>query len=112
MQFREFSVFDANQDGNIDILLRPFHYGTLYRNSENCWWNVYNCNGVKLNHLIWLNDGSGNFNYYSDKELLIEGILVDSFHPYLYDGNLYFIGTFYNDVGDDRIQMIDVKVNF
>ena len=112
MQFREFSVFDANQDGNLDILLRPFHYGTLYRNSENCWWNVYACNGIKLNHLIWLNDGSGNFNYYNEEELIIEDLLVDSVHPYLYDGNLYFIGTFYNDIGDDIIQMIDIKVNF
>jgi len=112
IQFREFSVFDANQDGNLDILLRPFHYGILYRNSENCWWNVYDCNGIKLNHLIWLNDGSGNFNYYDEEELLIEDLLVDSIHPYLFDGNLYFMGTFYNDVGDDRIQMIDIKVNF
>ena len=48
----------------------------------------------------------------NEEELLIEDILVDSFHPYLYDGNLYFVGTFYNDVGEDRLQMIDVKVNF
>ena len=111
MQFREFSVFDANQDGHLDILLRPFHYGNLYRNSDDCWWNVYGCNGIKLNHLIWLNDGSENFEYYNEEELLIEDVLVDSVHPYLFGGELYFIGTFHNQE-ENRIEIIDIKVNF
>lgn len=112
MQFREFSVFDANQDGSLDILLIPFHYGNLYRNSDDCMWNVYNCNGIQLNHLIWLNDGRGSFSSYNAAELVIEGLLVDAIHPYLQEGELHFIGTFCEDQSESLIHTIDIKVNF
>ena len=99
-----------NQDGHLDILLRPFIKGSLYRNSNDCWWNVYGCNGIKLNHLIWLNDVLENFEYYNEEELLIEDVL-HSVHPYLFNGSLYFLGTF-NNQDENRIEMMDIKVNF
>lgn len=99
MQFREFLVFDANNDGNLDILLRPFHFGSLYRNEPRMW-NGYNVgNGIKLNYLIWLNNGDGTFNHYDKEDLLIEGLLVDNVHPYLDDGILHFMGSFTLDEG-------------
>ncbi len=112
LQFREFSVFDANSDGFLDILLRPFHYGNLYRNADNCWWNVTACNGIKLNHLIWLNNGDGTFDYYKDKDLTIEGINVDNIHPYLQQQKLHFVGTFSDNSTQPFINTIDIKVNF
>jgi len=111
MQFREFSLLDANLDGYLDIILRPFHYGNLYRVEENCWWNVYACNGIKLNNLIWLNNGDATFNYYNDKDLIIENILVDTIQPYMDGDNLHFVGTFYEGT-PFNINVTDIKINF
>lgn len=99
MQFREFWVFDANNDGFLDILLRPFHFGNLYRNEPRMW-NGYNVgNGIILNHLIWLNNGDGTFSHYDKEDLIVEGILVDNVHSYIDDGALRFVGTFTKDEG-------------
>ena len=116
LQFREFLVFDANNDGYLDILLRPFHYGTLYRTNP-VWWNVYASKGIKLNHLIWLNNGNGTFSYYSNEDLIIDDILVDSVHPYMDNGILHYSGSFTTDegalYGQDAIDLTtyDIKVN-
>ena len=48
LQFREFYIMDVNLDGFDDIILRPFHYGSLYRNNP-VWWNVYENNGIMFN---------------------------------------------------------------
>lgn len=93
IQFREFSVFDVNDDGFLDIIFRPFHYGSFYRNNP-VWWNVLANNGIKLHKLIWLNDGKGKFNHYDKDELKIEGINIDNVHPYMDGKNLHFVGTF------------------
>jgi hypothetical protein len=58
LQFREFRIFDVNNDGFLDIILRPFHYGNLYRNNSDCWWNVKQCNGIKLNTIIQINNSN------------------------------------------------------
>ena len=55
------NFYDANKDGYLDIL-KPFHYGSLYRTNP-VWWDVYASKGIKLNHLIWLNNGNGTFSY-------------------------------------------------
>ena len=115
LQFREFIVFDANNDGYLDILLRPFHYGSLYRTNP-VWWDVYSSKGIKLNHLIWLNNGNGTFSYYSKKDLVIDDILIDNIHPYMDDEVLHFSGSFTTDegnlYGEDAINLTtyDIKV--
>ena len=116
LQFREFWVFDANNDGYLDILLRPFHYGSLYRTNP-VWWNVVESKGIKLNHLIWLNDGNGKFSHYSKEDLIIEDILVDNVHPYMSNGILHYSGSFTTEegklYGQDAIDLTtyDIKVN-
>ena len=60
LQFREFVVLDADNDGNNDIVLRS-NGGSKYR--------ILSDNGVSLNESILINDGSGNFNSYNKKEL-------------------------------------------
>jgi hypothetical protein len=93
IQFREFSVFDVNDDSYLDIIFRPFHYGSFYRNNP-VWWNVPANNGIKLNKLIWLNDGTGKFKHYDKDELKIEGININTVTPYMDGKNLHFVGTF------------------
>jgi len=93
LQFREFSVFDVNDDGYQDIVLRPFHFGSYFRNNP-IWNNVPANNGIKLHKLIWINDGKGKFNHYDKNDLKITDINVDNVHPYMDGKNLHFIGTF------------------
>lgn len=109
LQFREFRIFDVNNDGFPDLVLRPFHYGTLYRNSSDCWWNVEQCNGIKLNSLIQINNGDGTFSSYDREELVIESLNVDNIHPYMENGILHFLGTFPTNV-DFQIKTYDIKV--
>lgn len=116
LQFREFLLMDVNNDNSMDIVLRPFHYGSLYRNNP-VWWNVYQNNGIKLNSLIWLNNQDGTFSNYDTEELKIEGMLVDNVHPYMENGILHFTGTFTTEEGNlygqDAIDLTtyDIKVN-
>lgn len=109
LQFREFWLLDVNQDSYLDIILRPFHYGALYRNNP-VWWDVESSNGIMLNHIIQINDGNGNFSSYDTEELKIEGLNVDNVHPYLDDGILHFIGTFTPDNSVPYLETVDLKV--
>ena len=114
LQFREFRIFDVNNDGFLDIILRPFHYGNLYRNNSDCWWNVKQCNGIKLNTIIQINNGDGTFSSYDREELIIDSIDVDNVHPYMENGILHFIGTYPYNVGDQyfdyQLSTYDIKV--
>jgi hypothetical protein len=110
MQFREFYLMDVNLDGFEDIILRPFHYGSLYRNNP-VWWNVYENNGIMFNHLIWINQGDGSFNYYNTKELKVEGINIDNVHPYMKNGKLHFVGTFTEDWNKKELITYDFMIN-
>ena len=60
MQFREFVVIDADNDGSNDIVLRT-NGGSKYKLLSN--------QGVSFNESILINDGTGNFNSYSKKDL-------------------------------------------
>lgn len=113
LQFREFSVMDVNHDGFQDIILRPFHFGSLYRiNPE--WWNLQNTKGVILNHLIWLNNGDATFDYFSKYDLTIEGALFDNAFPFMRGRNLHFIGNQTLNMDSDKneitLRMYDIKV--
>ena len=109
LQFREFWLLDVNQDSYLDIVLRPFHYGALYRNNP-VWWDVNSNNGIMLNHIIQINDGNGNFSSYDTEELKIEGLNVDNVHPYLDEGILHFIGTYTPDGSVPYLETVDLKV--
>ena len=114
LQFREFRIFDVNNDGFLDIILRPFHYGNLYRNNSDCWWDVKQCNGTKLNTIIQINNGDGTFSSYDREELIIDSIDVDNVHPYMENGILHFIGTYPYNVDDQyfdyQLSTYDIKV--
>ena len=113
LQFREFRIFDVNNDGFPDLVLRPFHYGTLYRNSSDCWWNVEQCNGIKLNSLIQINNGDGTFRSYDGEELVIESLNVDVIHPYMENGVLHFLGTYSRNIDNNtpyQLYTYDIKV--
>ena len=113
LQFREFRIFDVNNDGFPDLVLRPFHYGTLYRNSSDCWWNVEQCNGIKLNSLIQINNGDGTFSSYDREELVIESLNVDNIHPYMENGVLHFLGTYPRNIDNNtpyQLYTYDIKV--
>lgn len=113
LQFREFRIFDVNNDGFPDIVLRPFHYGTLYRNSSDCWWNVEQCNGIKLNSLIQINNGDGTFRSYDGEELVLESLNVDNIHPYMENGVLHFLGTYPRNIDNNtpyELYTYDIKV--
>ena len=60
LQFREFVVIDADNDGSNDIVLRT-NGGSKYKLLSN--------QGVSFNESILINDGTGNFNSYSKKDL-------------------------------------------
>ena len=64
--FREFEVIDAENDGDLDIILIANH-GNLLRPSSF---------SIRLNPIIWINNGSGQFNTYDEKDLFIEEVLV------------------------------------
>ena len=103
----EFDVFDANGDGFLDILLRPNGYNPYFREKTEEYNYAVN-NGIKLNKLIWINDGTGKFNNYNDEELKITGNVDDGvFHPqyaipYLEKGILHFIAV--NRYGEDDVE--------
>ena len=110
MQFREFYIMDVNLDGFDDIILRPFHYGSLYRNNP-VWWNVYENNGIMFNHLIWINQGDGSFSHYNEKELKVEGINIDNVHAYMKNGKLHFVGTFTDNWYEKELITYDFMIN-
>ncbi len=91
MQFREFQILDANNDGLDDIILIPFHYGSLFRNNPPC--GPGTCKGIKLNHLIWLNKGDGTFGAYNKSELVLPDVDVYHLLPYKVGNYLYFVGN-------------------
>ena len=91
MQFREFQILDANNDGLNDIILIPFHFGSLFRNNAPC--GPDTCKGVKLNNLIWLNKGDGTFGAYNKSELVVPNVFVHYLLPYKVGNYLLFVGT-------------------
>ncbi|MEL1232044.1 MAG: VCBS repeat-containing protein, partial [Candidatus Neomarinimicrobiota bacterium] len=112
----EFRTFDVNKDGFMDIVFngsRSAGFVSWDQSTEN--WNQWS-----LNPLIWLNDGTGNFNMYNDKDLTVyaypEGsdvILPQAAIPYInQDGDLsFFIYVPSGLPGDDYppyVRYIDV----
>jgi hypothetical protein len=93
LQFREFQIMDANNDGLDDIILIPFHWGTLYRYGTECFFAAPSCTGIKLNHLIWINKGNGTFENYKKASLDLPDVRVNYVLPYKVGEYLHFVGT-------------------
>ncbi len=111
MQFREFQIMDADNDGYNDIILIPFHFGSLFRNNGAC--GPGTCKGIRLNHLIWLNKGDGTFAFYNKAPLIIPEIYVNYVLPYKEGNKLFFVGT--NHPGNTTLSyefdIFDIRVN-
>ena len=94
MQFREFQIIDANNDGFEDIILIPFHWGSLYRFGTNCAYGFPQfCTGIKLNHLIWINKKNGTFSFYDKEPLILPEVKVNYLLPYKVGNYLHLVGT-------------------
>ena len=91
MQFREFEIMDANNDGLIDIILIPFHFGSLFRNNGPC--GPGTCRGIKLNHLIWLSKGDGTFEFFNQAPLILPDVDVNYLLPYKVGNYFHLVGT-------------------
>lgn len=113
---REFKLMDVNSDGLLDVILKAnFGYYTYdgFTTDNGYDWDIYfkqpEPKGVILNELIYINDGSGNFNQYNDKNLYVEGIKPYQLFPYIRNGKLHFIGFSYDPVPFTTPNTIELK---
>lgn len=108
--FREFLMFDVNNDNYDDIVLRPHAFGSLYRIVPNNF-NILESGGVKLNHLIWLNNQDGTFSNYTSKELIAEDLITYNLFPYMENNKLHFMGIYSNNAEIGEVNATDIEVN-
>ena len=111
LMFREFLMFDVNNDGFDDIILRPHAFGSLYRIVPNTF-NINDSKGVKLNHLIWLNKGDGTFSHYDTETLEVRDILTYNLYPYMENDILHFMGIYpiNSEIGEIITTDIEVRI--
>ncbi|MFM1776084.1 MAG: hypothetical protein RJA53_1694 [Bacteroidota bacterium] len=88
MQFREFDVIDVNNDGFLDIVLIPFHYGKLFRVGGSGF-NL-GTGGVYLNNLLWMNN-KGSFSMFN-KQIIVPNIKPAYLKSGKINGQFKFIG--------------------
>lgn len=113
--FREFEHLDVNNDSFKDIVLKT--NGTIggYKSSE-YQVDVNNIrSGIKIDELIWINDGSGSFYKYFQDDYNIDGIYPRKLIPYMENGNLHFVGSIENEVQNNpnskvNIEFFDIKI--
>ena len=94
MQFREFNLVDYDLDGDEDIILNPFHFGTQFRSGGT---GTNKGTGIIINNLILTNNG-GNFSPLK-KSIKIDGIYPAHLKGFMINGKLKFIGIQGNNDG-------------
>ena len=94
MQFREFNLVDYDQDGDEDIILNPFHFGTQFRAGGT---GSNKGSGIIISNLILTNTG-GNFSPLN-KSIKIDGIYPAHLKGFMINGKLKFIGIQGNSDG-------------
>jgi hypothetical protein len=107
MQFREFNVIDANNDGFLDIVLMPFHYGKLFRVGGNGF-NL-GTGGVYLNNLLWMNN-KGTFSLYS-KQIVVPNIKPTYLKSGKINGQFKFIGI-ETSVSNSSVNLYEIPFMF
>jgi hypothetical protein len=107
MQFREFNVIDANNDGFLDIVLMPFHYGKLFRVGGNGF-NL-GTGGIYLNNLLWMNN-KGTFSMYS-KQVAVPNIKPTYLKSGKINGQFKFIGIETN-VTNSSVNLYEIPFTF
>lgn len=98
--FQEFDLFDADNDGDIDILLRPNLNGGNATNLFHI--NGRFDDGISLNNSIWINNGDATFQAYGNKELIS---LERAFNAVPYkglDNKLHYFGFWQTDGDYDQ----------
>jgi len=115
----EFEILDANNDGYLDVILKPNGYNYLFREDSLEWRTDVN-NGIKLNNAIWLNDGAGKFSKYDEVDLSLLGSFDGQvFHPkyivpYVENNILHFFSVNYDgsnmtgDISNEGLYYYDV----
>jgi hypothetical protein len=93
LSFREFEIADVNNDGYVDILLNPFHYGLDFRDGLTTYKFGDFGNGIKLNKCILINN-KGKFEQYK-KDIVIPNIKPGFMKGFFIDNKLKFIGLEY-----------------
>ena len=104
-EFWGFELLDVNNDNFLDIILKGGNGRTRLGSKHE--------DGFRLNDLIWLNDGSGKYENYTDTELVGgQGTIMSKFIPYMKNGNLTFWGgvTDYNYTEIATVRIYDVEI--
>jgi hypothetical protein len=88
LDFTEFICKDVNNDGYLDIILNGNKGGNLIRVKN----NLGNWLKFRLNYLIQINDGKGNFEPFNKYNLDVDGA-PDYLYPFIRNNKLSFFGT-------------------
>lgn len=107
MQFREFNVIDANNDGFLDIVLIPFAFGKLFRVGGNG--SNWGTGGVYLNNLLWMNN-KGTFSLYN-KQIIVPNIKPAYLKSAKINGQFKFIGLETN-IGNASVNLYEIPFIF
>ena len=99
MEFREFNLVDFDNDGDLDVVLNPFHNGKKFRSSDKT--------SVYLENLFWRNDGT-KFSQLQTK-IEVKNVNPDFLKGYMVNGVFKFIGT-KSDFSANRIGIYEITV--
>jgi hypothetical protein len=107
MQFREFDVADINNDGYVDILLHPFHWGLDFRLGPTIYKFGNYGDGIKLNKCILINN-KGKYEFF-DKEISIPSIKPGFMKASFINNKLIFFGLEFKN-NKLYLQEVNIKI--